>query len=142
MGHITYSCPLRKPSSKIIRIQIPKGTRPLNMCQSQLRISCQLNVFCQIICYFCQIVRQFVSFSPLQACNYKTQSLYLYTTILFNKKNAFLLSLFLSLFHDQAVSMLTWYQRLNLWNFFFSSSSSSSRPEKSHISPSIPNSFQ
>ena len=31
IGHIADSCPLRKPPSKIIQIWIPKGTRPLNM---------------------------------------------------------------------------------------------------------------
>ena len=30
-GHISYSCPLRKPNTKIIQLWVPKGTRPQNM---------------------------------------------------------------------------------------------------------------
>ena len=29
-GHISYSCPLKKPNTKIIQVWVPKGTRPQN----------------------------------------------------------------------------------------------------------------
>jgi len=30
-GHISYSCPLRKPNTKIIQVLVPKETRPQTM---------------------------------------------------------------------------------------------------------------
>ena len=29
-GHISYSCPLKKPNTKIIQVWVPKGTIPQN----------------------------------------------------------------------------------------------------------------
>jgi len=40
--YIAYACPLRKSSSKIVQIWVPKGTRPPNLVASDFKSRCYL----------------------------------------------------------------------------------------------------